>query len=880
MDAGETIERLAAAGEGIALLRHRVAGVARDAGSDWDLAVADPRAAAEVAEDRFGPPDVRIERQYVSQRFYSWGQLDFLPVFEWNGIEYLAPERFWGGITRSGDGLPRPRLAHDAVIAWLTGLLWGARYNPRYDALIAAALRDDGDELSACLEAAFGRAWAAEMMDFARAGRAGEGAAHATSLRRALWWNALRRAPGETLWNQARHWWTELTHHVRPPFPWIAFLGPDGSGKSSVIQGVAELLEARRLHVDVVHWRPQVLRRSEEVPGGVVTDPHGKSPRGLVVSAMKLGLLALEWWAAWPWQLRHPRAKSRLLFSDRYYDDLLVDPRRYRYGAPLSWARAGFRFLPSPHRVIILAGDPATIHARKQEVTLAEMERQIAAYRALAASLGPRAVVLDACQPLAAVIAAAYSEVLAECRKRSANRPFPAARAMPAAIAARGAAVEGGTGRPERTPGRHRLKVLVSAYACGPDRGAEANVAWNLVRELCASHDLSVLTRKTNREVIEGSREAWVTGVRWIYLDPPPALSFWRQGRRGVQPFYVWWQWLARQRAKELLEGESFDLIHHVTFGTYLLPSPLSDLGVPLVFGPVGGGEKTPPDLSGGYRWSGRLEEILRDVARMGVGKISFLHHWHRSAAWSFAATPATHDALHRLGVSRISMMTQSATGGDAVERFAASHPQPGHGEPGVLRLVSASRLVHWKALDLGIEAVARARAKGLDVRFVILQEGPELRHLKQLTKRLGLESVVEFTGRLPSLDDVFERMLHSDALLHPALHEAFGQACLESLALGVPVICLDWGGPGIIVNETCGFKVQPADRELTVERLAEAMARLAEQKAAGISMAVPAKARAGDFQWRRVAREIEEVYFRITGANAAPGSPKEANRP
>ena len=44
-----------------------------------------------------------------------------------------------------------------------------------------------------------------------------------------------------------RHWIREAKLHYRPPLPFVAFLGPDGSGKSSVIEGFSERLKVMRL---------------------------------------------------------------------------------------------------------------------------------------------------------------------------------------------------------------------------------------------------------------------------------------------------------------------------------------------------------------------------------------------------------------------------------------------------------------------------------------------------------------------------------------------------------------------------------------------------------------------------------------------------------
>ena len=79
-----------------------------------------------------------------------------------------------------------------------------------------------------------------------------------------------------------------------------------------------------------------------------------------------------------------------MAISDRYFDDLLVDPVRYRYGAPRWLARLAFKLAPQPNLVFVLDADSSVIYGRKQEVALSELERQLAAYREMAHSGGDR----------------------------------------------------------------------------------------------------------------------------------------------------------------------------------------------------------------------------------------------------------------------------------------------------------------------------------------------------------------------------------------------------------------------------------------------------------------------------------------------------------
>lgn len=412
--------------------------------------------------------------------------------------------------------------------------------------------------------------------------------------------------------------------------------------------------------------------------------------------------------------------------------------------------------------------------------------------------------------------------------------------------------------------GNKPLKVLLSAYACEPGKGSEPGVGWNVARELSSRVSLWVVTRANNRTAIEKSGEEWIKQVRWIYWDPPKWLTFWKKGGRGVQLFYGIWQFGVKTVAAKALAADDFDVIHHLTFGKYWIPSRLAGLPRPFVFGPVGGGECSPPGLAACGSLRGRLAEILKGLAIRLVGHLPGTIDLYRSAAWTFAATAQTELALKALGVYRISILPQSGIRPSDLPQVAIDIPSRRRDSDELL-LVTAARLIHWKAIDLAIEAVAVA-SRTIKVRLIVLQTGPELENLKALASRLGIAEMVEFKGRLPRLEDVYQEIAHADALVHPALHEAFGQACLEALALGVPVICLNWGGPGLIVDPETGIAVEPGTREETIARIAHTMVSLATEIKNGHSRAETCKHRAfGEFHWEKLADEIVEKYREVT---------------
>ena len=409
-----------------------------------------------------------------------------------------------------------------------------------------------------------------------------------------------------------------------------------------------------------------------------------------------------------------------------------------------------------------------------------------------------------------------------------------------------------------------KKKVLVSAYACEPGRGSEPGVGWNLVRELSSSYNLTVVTRLNNRETITACKEEWVSGINWIFIDPPKKLTFWKRGGRGVQLFYILWQFSLRRKVREMMKREDFDLFHHLTFGKYWVPSGLANLGVPMIFGPVGGGETTPlslaRSLSGWAKFSERARSWLKWVIQHSPG----VKGLYSSVDLNIAATQQTALALQKISSSAVRVLPQSGIGqGDLANlKVPSGGPSEKVTPSDTLKLISACRLIYWKGVDLAIRAVGRALQQGAKVELTVLQEGPEKERLQSLVIELGLSESVKFTGRLPSLEDVYTKIQEADVLIHPAYHEAFGQSCLESLALGIPVLCLDWGGPGVIVDESTGIKVQPTTYSGTVESLAEAILEFPHSLREGGFSAELCKKRAfEEFSWRKLADSIELAY-------------------
>jgi len=206
----------------------------------------------------------------------------------------------------------------------------------------------------------------------------------------------------------------------RPTGFWVVFLGPDGVGKTSVLRRVGEDLAPAFRREAYFHLRPH-LGRGAAIASGPVTDPHGADPRGHLLSTAKLFYFLFDYVFGYAFRLHPKLVRSTLVLFDRYFHDLLVDPKRYRYGGAMWLARLFGAILPRPDLWVVLDAPAEVVVARKGEVPLAEAARQREAYRSVTQRFSDVALV-DASQPLETVVRDVESHILDRLEKRTRGR--------------------------------------------------------------------------------------------------------------------------------------------------------------------------------------------------------------------------------------------------------------------------------------------------------------------------------------------------------------------------------------------------------------------------------------------------------------------------
>jgi len=367
----------------------------------------------------------------------------------------------------------------------------------------------------------------------------------------------------------------------------------------------------------------------------------------------------------------------------------------------------------------------------------------------------------------------------------------------------------------------NKLKILLVGHACSPRMGSEPSFTWNWAWHLSARHRVWLLAHPHDREGVEqflATHPNPNLNITWV--TPPAWLDPWNPSQNGhlIYPHYLLWQRSVLARARHLHAEIGFDLMHHVSWGSISVPPLLWKLPVPLVWGPVGGGQVAPSSFRRyfGSAWRG---ESVRSLRVRVAAQRPALRRAARHAALVLATNRETAQLLERAG-GRVRLFLDSG-----VPSGFLSDTAPQRNAEGAVKVLWAGRLVPIKALRLALEAFAQVRE--LSVELCVAGDGPLRSESERLAAELGLNGRVRFLGRVPweQMPRIYEQ---SHAFLFTSLRDSFGTQVLEAMASALPIITLDHQGVGTFVPVEAGIKVPLSTPEETVAGLAQAIRQLA----------------------------------------------------
>lgn len=415
------------------------------------------------------------------------------------------------------------------------------------------------------------------------------------------------------------------------------------------------------------------------------------------------------------------------------------------------------------------------------------------------------------------------------------------------------------------------MRVLLSCYGFSPYRGSEAAVGWNIAKELAAHCDVTVICGDLeNKQEVKHDLEKWkqsgetIPNLHFSYVGPTKLIKFIEKIHNlpGCWALYYLayrlWQKNAYKRAKKLHREKPFDLVHHLTMIGYREPGYMWKLPIPFFWGPVGGSPNEPIAFWSVYSKTARVNVVLRNLLN-GIQKRLLVRPRlaARRAAKIWAVTEDdVHTICHIWHQECEKMLETAATpNSDCYIRQYLSGDQ--------LKIVWSGTHTYGKALPILIRSIGKLKDElghKPNINVDVLGRGVETRKWQKLTRDIGVEECFNWCGYLPHAE-ALGVMNKAHILAFTSVKEGTPHVVLESLAMGLPVICHNACGMGEAVDGRCGITVPMRSLSESVNGFCDALRKILSGDINLSELSRGAHMRANELTWREKASLIYESY-------------------
>jgi glycosyltransferase involved in cell wall biosynthesis len=395
--------------------------------------------------------------------------------------------------------------------------------------------------------------------------------------------------------------------------------------------------------------------------------------------------------------------------------------------------------------------------------------------------------------------------------------------------------------------------LILAAPNASEQKGGEAIKALHIFQEMKRIHANTILiTHARNRH--ELSEELRLEDVHYIEDTRFQILLWGSVVLRAALD--IWFSWRAVQLADRIaaergLRGSSV-IIHQVEPNSPVMPRSTSRTHLN-VFGPINGNIYYPECFRAQEATWARMRRVLHMTSARLHG---LLFRDNRRAAFILCAGgERTRRSLLACGCPERTLVESLDCG---IADALLDRPRIAHSGSN-LSFIHFGRLVFHKGTFLIIQSLAKTKHP---VRLDVVGEGPQRAPCERLVRELGLEDRVRFLGWFKEREELFDSLHAYRATVLPSMEDANGIVVQEAMAMGLPVVCLDWGGPQLLIESgVSGFLVEPRSVDYITDRIAEHLDFLATDGAQAELMSRAARERAERWRWSTVVRDWSRLY-------------------
>ena len=398
--------------------------------------------------------------------------------------------------------------------------------------------------------------------------------------------------------------------------------------------------------------------------------------------------------------------------------------------------------------------------------------------------------------------------------------------------------------------------ILISAYGCEPLKGSEAGVGWNWVIQMAQHNRLHVITRANNQASIEAHLPNKLkNNIIFHYYDAPSFIRQLKKRAKRLYFYYFVWQIGIIPIVRHIIKTERIDYTMHLTFGSMWMPTFLPFFSTSFIWGPIGGGDCEPRPFLKLLPFKQKVIQSFRYV----MNALSFMHPGVMFAAYRakviLARTPNTARAIPNCFRAKVQTILETA-----MEDSVFEHKCVYQLNDDVVRMITTGRLLPNKNILTAVKSLGYI-PKDYRVRLTIIGSGYQRREIEETAKRIGRSQDVVIIDELPR-EEVLAVVERSDIFLFPSLREGGSWSLMEAMAIGLPVICLDWAGMAIITDDNCAIRLPVSNPEQMPKDMAGAIITLIKNPGLREAMGKAGRNRIKEvYNWRTKGLFVEQLF-------------------
>jgi len=273
----------------------------------------------------------------------------------------------------------------------------------------------------------------------------------------------------------------------------------------------------------------------------------------------------------------------------------------------------------------------------------------------------------------------------------------------------------------------------------------------------------------------------------------------------------------------------------------------MGKLNIPFIFGPVSGGEVIPHSLRKSFDFKNKLREFFRDLANFLPQVDPFLWQTFRKAKKIYITSEQTQNLIPPK--FRYKAQIKLAIGWSK-EQIQYEHNTTEE----KIKILYAGHFLFFKGMHLGLYAFAKMVKQYPNCILTMVGQGPEEEYFHQLVSDLEITHNIQWINWV-SQGELSRIYSEHHFFLFPSLRDSGGMVTLEAMAHGLPIVCLDLGGPGVLVNDSCGRVIQTSNMSEAdiIRGLSAALLELARDEALRKKLGNNAVKRSEQYLWKNV---------------------------